>query len=224
MATEDLRDGVEAFFGGGKPEFGGAEPAATGRPYPELQSHRARIPPGKDRMKKVVALARPRPRLSRARRLRRQQRQQRHDQRPTTGSEPRKAPAAKKRRRQRRRAKRAARSSRSKPPSGANSPTPPKKRPPRPAGHDRIRKPAGTAHDVAIEDSSGKELGETELVAEGSTRRPGRPEAGHLHVLLHRPRPPRSGHGRDADRQVAGRCDRIQRRRLRGAPSSGDSG
>ncbi len=62
--------------------------------------------------------------------------------------------------------------------------------------------PQPLAHDVAIENSSGEVVGQTELATEGESSDRGQPRTGHLQLLLHRPGPPRSRHGRHAHRQV----------------------
>ena len=83
-------------------------------------------------------------------------------------------------------AKRADRSSRSQPPSGTELAYTTKEASAK-AGQVSIEfeNPQELQHDVSIEDSSGKVLGETELVAEGTRDDHGQPETGHLHVLLH---------------------------------------
>ena len=82
--------------------------------------------------------------------------------------------------------------------------------------------PQALTHDVAIEDSSGKTVGETELIAEGTDLDHGQPQTRHLHLLLHRPGPPRSRHGRHADRQVAadGRWETTSTLEAEVAPAS----
>ena len=58
------------------------------------------------------------------------------------------------------------------------------------------------SHDVAVEDSSGMQVGATDLVSSGSANATVDLHAGDLRVLLHRPRPPPGRHGRNAHRQV----------------------
>ena len=62
--------------------------------------------------------------------------------------------------------------------------------------------PQALGHDVAIEGSSGKIVGKTELVERRLDLDPVNLKPGHLPLLLLGPRPPRSGHGRHPDRQV----------------------
>ena len=57
-------------------------------------------------------------------------------------------------------------------------------------------------HDVAVADSSGKILGQTNLVSSGTANATVKPDARHVHLLLHRPGPSRGRDARDADRQV----------------------
>ncbi len=74
-------------------------------------------------------------------------------------------------------------------------------------------------HDVAVADSSGKVLGQTDLVSSGTANATVDLQPGHLHLLLHRAGPQGRRHGRNADRQVArdrrmalaGRCAESHR-------------
>ena len=54
------------------------------------------------------------------------------------------------------------------------------------AGKDTINftNSSPVPHDVAIEDSSGEEIGDTEVITEGSDSADGRPQTRHLHLLL----------------------------------------
>ncbi len=52
--------------------------------------------------------------------------------------------------------------------------------------------PQPVPHDVAIEDASGETIGKTEVIAEGSDSTTRRPQTRQIHLLLHRPGPPRS--------------------------------
>ena len=74
--------------------------------------------------------------------------------------------------------------------------------------------PASLSHDVAVEDSSGQELGKTDLISREPDVDDGRPASRQLHVLLHRPGPPRGRHGGHARRAIAGgaRCTEAARR------------
>ena len=95
-----------------------------------------------------------------------------------------------------------------------------------PAGQLEIdsKNDANIPHDIAIEGNGVNEKGE-EVTDGGDVQDLGRPEARHLHVLLHPPRPPRGRHGGQAHRQVtvalvAG-CDARRRPRHRGRPRGG---
>ena len=72
-----------------------------------------------------------------------------------------------------------------------------------PAGQLEIdsKNDANIPHDIAIEGNGVNEKGE-EVTSGGDVQDLGRPEARHLHVLLHAPRPPRGRHGGRAHRQV----------------------
>ena len=84
-----------------------------------------------------------------------------------------------------------------------------------PAGSVKIKSenPQSAEHDIAIEGNGADSKGE--IVDQGGTSRVHRrPQARRVHVLLHRARPPRRWHGRQAHRQVgrSAECARASRR------------
>ncbi len=84
------------------------------------------------------------------------------------------------------------------------------------AGSDHVEmvNDSDTPHNVVIESEAGDDVAETETVTGETASTAAELEAGHLHLLLQRPRPPGGRNGRHAHGRVAA-SDEVGRRQIK---------